>query len=262
MEGVGPALQDIRERLERVRAVKGRASGLLRINVPSVALPIVVTPVLPEMARRFPDVRVEIYVDNAIANIVADGFDAGIRLGELIAEDMVAVRLTSPFKAIIVAAPSYLATHGRPESIADLRGHNCIAFRQIKSGGLYRWDLTEHDHDIAVDSPGSAIINDPLYARELALAGTGLAYIFEPLVTSDIAAGRLTQVLPKSAIEQPGLFLYFTRRADMAPKLRAFIDTVKDVLGPVRQRRIGAKSEPMSTQPVGKALLPIVVVVT
>ena len=171
--------------------------------------------------------------------IVADGFDAGIRLGELIAEDMVAVRLTSPFKAIIVAAPSYLATHGRPESIADLRGHNCIAFRQIKSGGLYRWDLTEHDHDIAVDSPGSAIINDPLYARELALAGTGLAYIFEPLVTSDIAAGRLMQVLPKSAIEQPGLFLYFTRRADMAPKLRAFIDTVKDVLGPVRQRRIG-----------------------
>jgi DNA-binding transcriptional LysR family regulator len=231
IEGAGPALQDIAERLERVRAVKGRVSGLLRINLPGIALPIIATPVVCEMARRFPDVRVEVYVDDAITDIVAEGFDAGIRLGEMIAEDMVTVRLTAPFRAIIVAAPAYLADRGRPKCVADLAHHNCIAYRQIKAGGLYRWELSEEGRDIALDSPGTIIVNDALYARELALAGVGLAYIFEPVVRADIAAGRLTQVLPHAAIEEPGLFLYFPRRAAMAPKLRAFIDTAKAVLG-------------------------------
>ncbi len=231
VEGAGPALQDLAERLEHVRAIKGRPSGLLRINAPSIALPMVVTALVCEMAARFPSVRVEISVDNAIADIVADGFDAGIRLGEMIAEDMVTVRLTPSFKAIIVAAPAYLATHGRPENIADLRRHNCIALRRIRSGGLYAWELHENGRDIAIESPGSIIVDDALYARELALAGIGLAYIFEPLVRADIAAGQLTPVLARAAIEEPGLFLYFPRRAALAPKLRAFIDTAKAVTG-------------------------------
>ena len=182
------------------------------------------------MAKDFPDLRVEIYIDDEIVNIVAEGFDAGIRLGEMIAEDMVTVRLTPPFKAIIVAAPAYLAELGEPTRIPDLQSHNCIAYRQIKSGGLYRWELRESGRDVAIDSPGSIIVNDALYARELAIAGIGLAYIFEPLVRADIAAGRLTEVLAEAAIEEPGLFLYFPRRAAMAPKLRAFIDTAKQSL--------------------------------
>jgi DNA-binding transcriptional LysR family regulator len=230
LDGAGPALQDIAERLERIRAVKGRVSGLLRLNVPSVALPIVLTPVLAAMAKRFPDVTVETYIDNAVTDIVARSFDAGIRLGEMIAEDMVAVRLTAPLKAIIVAAPAYLSAHGRPKVIADLRQHNCISYRQIKAGGLYRWELHDGARDIAIESAGRTIVNDSLYARELALAGIGLAYLFEPLVRKDIAAGRLTQVLPRTAIEEPGLFLYYPARAAMAPKLRALIDTARDVL--------------------------------
>lgn len=226
----GPALQDIGERVERIRAVKGRVSGLLRLNVPSVALPIVTTPIVCAMAKRFPDVTVEIYVDDAIANIVADGFDAGIRLGEMIAQDMVTVRLTPAFKTIIIASPDYLSEHGRPKTVADLKHHNCIGYRQITSGGLYRWELLDDGREIAIESTGCTIVNDALYARELALAGVGLAYLFEPLVRADIAAGRLTQILPRSAIEEPGLFLYYPRRAAMAPKLRAFIDTAKDVL--------------------------------
>ena len=225
-----PALRDIGERVERIRAAEGRVSGLLRLNVPSVALPIVTTPVVREMAKRFPGVTVEIFVDDAIANIVADGFDAGIRLGGMIAEDMVAVRLTPAFKAIIVASPGYLADRGRPKSITDLKNHNCIAYRQIKSGGLYRWELLSEGREITIEGSGNTIVNNALYARELALAGIGLAYLFEPLVRADIADGRLSQVLPKSAIEEPGLFIYYPRRAAMAPKLRAFIDTVKDVL--------------------------------
>lgn len=225
-----PALRDIGECVEHIRATEGHVSGLLRLNVPGVALPIMMTPVIREMAKRFPDVTVEIFVDDAIANIVADGFDAGIRLGGMIAEDMVAVRLTPAFKAIIVASPVYLSERGRPKSIADLKNHNCIAYRQIKSGGLYRWELLREGREIAIEGSGNTIVNNALYARELALTGIGLAYLFEPLVHADIAAGRLTQVLPKSAIEEPGLFLYYPRRAAMAPKLRAFIDTAKDVL--------------------------------
>ncbi len=229
VEGTGPALQDIAERLERIRAVKGRTTGLLRINAPSIAPPMVLTDIVCRMARDFPDVRVEIAIDNAIADIVAEGFDAGIRLGEMIAEDMVAVRLTSPFRAIIVAAPSYLAVHGRPETIAELPQHNCIAFRRIRAGGLYAWELRENGRDVTIESRGSVIVNDALYARDLALAGIGLAYLFEPLVRADLAAGRLAVVLPQAAIEEPGLFLYFPRRAALAPKLRAFIDTAKTV---------------------------------
>jgi len=227
--GTGPALQDIAERVEQIRATRGRIAGLLRLNVPSVALPVVVTPVVAAMAAAFPEVRVEVYVDNAIADIVADGFDAGIRLGEMIAEDMVAVRLSPPFRAIIAAAPGYLARHGTVAGIADLAGHNCIGYRQIRGGGLYRWELAENGRDVAIDSPGSVIVNDALYARELALAGIGLAYVFEPLVRADLAAGRLVELLPDVAIEEPGFFLYFPRRAATAPKLRAFIDTARQV---------------------------------
>jgi DNA-binding transcriptional LysR family regulator len=217
-------------RLERIRAAKGRVSGLLRLNVPRIALPIIMTPVVREMAKRFADVTVEIYADDAIADIVADGFDAGIRLGEMIAEDMITVRLTQPLRAIIVASPAYLSDRGRPKDVADLKNHNCIGYRLIRSGALYRWDLLDDGREVAIESSGSIVVNDALYARQLALAGVGLAYQFEPLVRADIAAGRLTEVLPKSAIKIPGLFLYYPRRASMAPKLKAFIDTTKEVL--------------------------------
>jgi DNA-binding transcriptional LysR family regulator len=229
VEAAAPALRDIGERVERIRAAKGRVGGLLRLNVPNMALPIL-TPVVGEMAKRFPGVTVEIYADDAIVDIVAAGFDAGARLGEMIAEDMIATRLTPPFAAIIVASPAYLAARGRPKSIADLKDHNCVAYRMITGGGLYRWELVDDGRDVTVERSGSTIVNHTLYARDLALAGVGLVYLFEPLVRADIAAGRLTQVLPETALEEPGLFLYYPKRAAMAPKLRAFIDTARDVL--------------------------------
>lgn len=230
INGAGPALQNIAENIEQIRAARGKIGGLLRLNMPSIALPLVATRLLEAAARSLPELRIEIYVDDSIADIVAEGFDAGIRLGEMIAEDMVAVRLTAPFKAIIVASPAYLAAHGQPKSIAALRQHNCIAFRQIKAGGLYRWELLDHGRDIMIESPGRLIVNNALYARELALAGLGLAYVFEPLVRQDIEAGRLIQLLPKTAVEEPGLFLYFPQRAAITPKLRAFIDIAKETL--------------------------------
>ncbi|RWE71174.1 MAG: LysR family transcriptional regulator [Mesorhizobium sp.] len=238
VETAGPALQDIAERMDRIRGVKGRPAGLLRINASNIAIPLAVTPVVAAMAERYPDVTVEIVADQGLIDIVGEGFDAGVRLGEMIAQDMVTVRMTPPFKAVIVASPTYVGKHGRPRAVADLADHNCIGYRLVRSGALYRWDLNDNDKDVVVETRGTAIVTDSLGAIDLALAGVGLAYVFEPLVRADLAAGRLVQILPQTAIEEPGLFLYFPRRASMAPKLRAFIDTAQEI-GRVSMRTPG-----------------------
>ena len=229
VETAAPALQDIAERMDRIRGIKGRPSGLLRINASNVAIPLAVTPVVAAMAERYSDVTVEVFAEQGLVDIVGEGFDAGIRLGEMIAQDMIAVRLTPPFKAMVVASPAYIGKHGRPRDVADLANHNCIGYRLVRSGGLYRWDLHEDGKDIVVETRGTVVVTDSLGAVDLALAGVGLAYVFEPLVRADLAAGRLVQILPRTAIEEPGLFLYFPRRASMAPKLRAFIDTAQEI---------------------------------
>ncbi len=231
---LGPALQQIGEAVEHFRAARGQASGQLRLNVPRVALPIAMTPVMAEMARRHPEIVVEVTSDDSLIDIVAKGYDAGVRLGAMIAADMVTVRLTPPFRAVMVASPDYLKVHGKPKRIADLARHNCIGYRLITSGAVYDWDLAEDGKDVSVSVTGTARVTDSLYARDLALGGVGIAYLFEPLVAADLKAGRLREVLPEAAIEEPGLFLYFPRRAGMMPKLRAFIDTARAVLKPTR----------------------------
>jgi DNA-binding transcriptional LysR family regulator len=182
---------------------------------------------LARLAVEHPRLTVEVHNDDALVDIVALGFDAGIRLGEAVQQDMVTVRLTPPFQAIVVASPDYLARRGRPARVADLAGHNCIGFRLVAAGSLYDWELSEAGETVTVRTAGSAVVTDATFARELALAGVGLAYIFEPLVREELRSGRLVQLLPEAAFEEPGLFLYFPRRASMAPKLRAFIDVAR-----------------------------------
>jgi DNA-binding transcriptional LysR family regulator len=145
----------------------------------------------------------------------------------MIAQDMVAVRLTPPFQAIMVAAPGYLAARGAVVSVGDLRRHNCIGFRRPTAGGVYAWELRDAGKDVEVGVRGTVLLTDPTYARELAIAGVGIAYVFEPLVRDDLLAGRLVQVLPEAAIMEPGLFVYFPGRLATVPKLRAFLDVGK-----------------------------------
>jgi DNA-binding transcriptional LysR family regulator len=231
LASVGPALTAIEEAAERVRAGKGTVTGLLRLNVPRVALRMAITPVMAEMAWRHPDLTIEVTMDDSLVDIVAGGFDAGIRLGEMIAEDMIAVRLTPPFKAIVVASPSYLEARGEPRSIADLRNHKCIGFRLATRGGIYAWALTGEDGKaVSTRIRGTVLVTDSLYTVDLALAGVGIAYVFEPMVRADIRDRRLRWLIPAASIEEPGLFLYFPRHASEMPRLRAFIDTARDVL--------------------------------
>jgi DNA-binding transcriptional LysR family regulator len=170
-----PAMEDIDKAWDGLRTRKGKASGLLRINMPRLAQPIVITPIIRAMALRYPDVTVEAYTDDGLSDVVGEGFDAGIRLGEMIANDMVAVRLTPPFRAIVVGSPDYIGRHGKPSNVADLEQHACIGFRQISGRGLYRWELRDEGRDVQVKTHDPVIVNDALHAVDLALSGVGLA---------------------------------------------------------------------------------------
>jgi DNA-binding transcriptional LysR family regulator len=227
LASIGSALDDIGRAAEGLTAERGEVTGLLRINAPRGALDMVLTPVLARLAWQHPKLTVEMYSDDAFVDIVAQGFDAGIRLGEAIQQDMIAMRLTQPFKIILIASPAYLDAKGAPRTIADLHSHNCIGFRVVGSGGIYDWELKDGKKIRPIKTTGTALVNDIMHARELALTGIGVAYMAEPLVRRHIREGALKWLLPQSATEEDGLFLYYPRRASMAPKLRAFIDAAK-----------------------------------
>jgi DNA-binding transcriptional LysR family regulator len=231
LASIAPALAMIEDAAERVRAAKGTVNGVLRLNVPRLAQQMAVAPVVAEMVAHYPELTIDITIDDRLVDIVGQGFDAGIRLGEMIAEDMIAVRLTPPFKAILVAAPAYLERNGEPRTIVDLAHHNCIGFRLATTGGVYAWELKGADGaEVSVRVGGSVRLSDPDCAMDLARAAVGIAYIFEPLVREDLQQGRLCRLIPEASVEQPGLFLYFPRGAAATPKLRAFVDIAKDLL--------------------------------
>ena len=163
-------------------------------------------------------------------DIVAEGYDAGIRLRRAIQQDMVTTRLTGSFKAILVASRDYLDARGTPKSIADLHQHNCIGLRLGKSGPIYEWELIDGKKQVAVKTSGTALLTDTTQVLNLAVAGVGIAYVAEPLARRYVRDGSLKWLLPQTAVEYDGLFLYYPRRASLAPKLRAFIDVAKQTL--------------------------------
>lgn len=239
LEGAQRAMDALDGATERVRKAQSEVSGLLRINAPRLALHIGFTPILAEMTRRHPKLTVEVIADDALTDVIAEGFDMGVRLGNMIAQDLVAVRLTPPMRAIMVAAPVYLTRFGSPDCVGDLKRHNCIGFRLLSSGAVYQWDVQEAGKDLQVDVSGTVRVSDPAYARELALAGLGIAYVMEPLVRSHLENGLLTEVIPEAAIWEPGLFLYFPKAASRAAKIRAFLDVV-------RETNVGGRGNPHS----------------
>lgn len=226
---VEPALDDIDAAAEALSAARGEVTGLLRLNAPRVAVSMALAPILARLAREHPRLAVELRTDDGFVDIVAQGFDAGVRLGGSIGPDMVATRLTPPFRAVAVASPRYLAERSVPRTLDDLAAHNCIGFRMLGSGALYAWEFEQDGKTIAVETRGTAVLTDATFAPELALAGVGIAYAFEPLVRAPLGAGQLVRVLPEAAVEEDGLFLYYPRRASLAPKLRAFIGAAKAV---------------------------------
>jgi DNA-binding transcriptional LysR family regulator len=229
---LAPALAAMQRAFEQARADAGRPSGLLRLNVPRIAVATVIAPLLPGFAQRYPEVTLEVFVDDRLANIVEGGFDAGVRFGEMVAQDMVSVQLAAAGRLLVVGSPGYFAAHGAPRSPADLTRHRCINYRQISKGGLYRWEFQRQGEvfEIAVDGP--LVVNDSDLKLRAAIDGIGLAYELESVVEPFVQAGVLQPVLQRYAIRTPGLHIYFPSRAQVSPKLRAFLDFAKAALAP------------------------------
>ena len=228
--GVEPALTDIEKTVEGLSAERGQVTGLLRIDAARVNFEIALTRILAKLAQQHPRLTVEVRTTQTSVDIVAQGFDAGIRMLRSIQQDMVTTRLTGSFKFILVASRDYLDARGTPKSIADLHQHNCIGMRSVVSGAVLDWELIDGKKPTTVKTSGTALVTDTTEALSLALAGVGIAYVVEPLARRYVREGSLEWLLPQTAVEHDGLFLYYPRRASLAPKLRAFIDVAKKTL--------------------------------
>lgn len=221
-----PAFQDIRDALEDLNAFRGQPMGTLRLNAARQSAHLALLPFVARFLRAYPDVSVEVRVDDSLTDIVAQGFDAGVRFGEQIAADMLAAPLGPRQRSAIVASPEYFQRHPVPRTPQDLRGLPCIRFR-FSSGLYYRWEFERDGEEVLVEAEGPLTLNDQGLMVDAALAGVGLAYVFEAQVTRLLEEGRLVRVLEDWCPAYAGFFLYYPSRRQLPTALRAFLDFVK-----------------------------------
>ncbi|SDR61125.1 transcriptional regulator, LysR family [Rhizobiales bacterium GAS113] len=224
--GIAPALGDIREAMERAGSHRETPAGTLRINTSVGAARQLMEPIVFEYLRRYPDMTVDIVTEGRLVDIVVDGFDAGVRLKELVPQDMIAVPLGPDQRFAVVGSPAYFESHPKPRTPADLARHRCIRSR-LPSGGIYRWEFARHGEAVAIDGEGPLILDEPNLMLAAARAGIGLAYLSEWNVAADLAAGRLVRVLEEWTPPFPGLCLYYPGRRHVPAGLRAMIDLIR-----------------------------------
>jgi DNA-binding transcriptional LysR family regulator len=229
VERAAPAIGQVASALDAATAKPGEVVGRVRLTVPRAAVAFMIEPVLPEFRARHPRVEVEITVEDRFVDIVTEGYDAGVRLTEAIERDMVQVRLTNPFRFVVVGAPTYFLQHGIPEHPRDLLEHECITFRSQTTGALYAWELERGRKTWRVPVRGGVVVSDGDLITSLAERGVGLAYAFEPRVLASIRAGKLRRVLEPYAPTVPGYFLYFPSRSQRSPALELFVETAKEL---------------------------------
>jgi DNA-binding transcriptional LysR family regulator len=221
-----PAFDELVAAGAAARDLGQRPSGLLRLAVPRAVVPLILEPVIASFCQAYPEIELEIAASDEMVDLAAGGFDAGIRLGQFIAPDMVAVRLAQPFPLLVVGSPDYLRRRKRPQRIDDLRDHACLRLRR-SNGAIAPWPFV--DGNKAVD----AIVYGPLIAHDYptllgaAIQGLGLAQVPGPLAKAPIADARLQALLTRFAVTAPGVFLYHPGQRQVLPKLRAFIEHVK-----------------------------------
>ena len=207
-------------------AAPGVPSGRLRINLSRIAAELIAAPRLAAFAEACPDVTLELIVDDRLVDIVAGRFDAGVRLGERLDKDMVAVEVGGRQRLMVVGAPAYFARHGRPRQPRDLLAHRCV-INLMPGGEPYRWELERDGSELELAVTGPVLTNDPALAYAAVLAGTGLGFAFEAQVAGALASGALEATLPAWSPSFPGFHIYYPGRRHVSPALRAFIDVLK-----------------------------------
>jgi DNA-binding transcriptional LysR family regulator len=226
LDRAGPAFEELMAAGEAARELGQRPMGRLRLAAPREVIPFILEPVIASFCQAYPEIELEIATSEQMVDIAAGGFDAGIRLGELIAPDMIAVRLTPPFPFVVVGSPDYFVRHGLPQRVDDLRHHACLRMRR-SNGAIAPWPFIEGNKTIEAVVSGPLIAHDYSTQLGVALQGVGLALLPSPMAQSAIRDGKLETVLDAFTTRTPGVFLYHPGRQQVLPKLRAFIDHVK-----------------------------------
>jgi DNA-binding transcriptional LysR family regulator len=222
-----PAIDEISGAVEDLGRLLGRPSGRVRITASRTAARMVIAPALPRFIERYPEIVVEVLIEQGLTDIVARRFDAGIRLGESLEKDVVAVPVTGPLRFAVVGSPRYLAAHAKPSTPQDLRQHRCINFRLPSAGTIYKWEFEKAGRKVEVGVDGPLVFDDEGMVLDAALAGLGLAYVIDDQVASLIRVGALSRVLEDWCPVFPGFFLYYPGRRQISPALAAFIEAVR-----------------------------------
>lgn len=224
---VAPRIEDIEADLTSLAAFRDKPSGTVRITLSDHALQTTVWPKLRPVLLDYPDLRVELYSDNGMRNIVEERFDAGVRLGESIDRDMIAVRIGPDWRLVAVASPDYFRRRPAPKTPQDLVGHDCINMRQTTFGGLYAWEFTKDGRDLRVRVEGQLTFNTSIAMIDAAMSGYGIAYVPEDLVSRHLSEGRLELALGDWSLPFPGYHLYYPSRRQISPAMAVIVDALR-----------------------------------
>ena len=238
-----PALEVLGAAFGELDELRGKPSGVLRLTVPRIATGTVLAPILGEFLACYPEMSLDITLDDMLVDLVAGSYDAGIRLGERLAQDMIAVRVSPMQRLAVVGSPDYFQRHRRPAHPSDLHEQSCLRFRFPGSGALYRWEFGRDGPEMEIEVDGPLTANDVDLMLEAAKQGLGLAQVLEENVRLELKEGRLLRVLEDWCPTFPGFYLYYPSRAQMPLKLRVFIDFLTARLAaaesiPARSKRL------------------------
>ncbi len=227
LQTITPRLMEIEEEIASLTALGDRPSGSIRLTLSDHALESVVWPKLKPVLGAYPDISVELILDSSFRNIVEERFDAGVRLGESVEKDMIAVRIGPDWRLVAVASPAYLDAHGVPERPQDLTRHICINMRHETAGGLYAWEFEKDGQELRVRVEGQLTFNNSYAMIDAAVSGYGIAYIPEDIVARQIASGELVRILDDWSPFFDGYFLYYPSRRQNLPAFKVIVDALR-----------------------------------
>jgi len=226
---VRPALGEIFDAMRDVKALRDTPAGILRINASEGGARQVLAPIVLEYLRRYPEIQVDLVTDGRLIDIVAEGFDAGIRSGESVPQDMIAVPCAPPQRFAVVGAPKYFKKHGVPKTPDDLKSHPCIRYR-FDSGKIFKWEFAKRDQEIVLDVQGPLTLDSPALMVEAAMKGLGVAYVNDFMARGEIASGKLVRVLEDWTPPFDPLCLYYPGHRHVPASLRAFVAVVREMV--------------------------------
>jgi DNA-binding transcriptional LysR family regulator len=224
---IAPRLEEIEAELAGLSELREKPAGTIRITATDYAVDTILWPKLTKFLRQYPDVRAEIIIDYGLTDIVAERFDAGVRSGEQVAKDMIAVRIGPDMRMAVVGAPSYFKLRPEPQRPQELIGHNCINLRLPTRGGLYAWEFEKNCRELKVHVEGQLVFNGTFQMLNAALAGFGLAYVPEDVAQPHVARGRLTRVLEDWCPHYSGYHLYYPSRRQPTPAFALLVETLR-----------------------------------